>query len=285
MNVNYEYYRLFYYVCKYHSITRAANVLRMSQPNVTRALNRLEEQLGCKLLVRSTRGVTMTPEGEVLFAHVEIAQEQLQAGESELAGITALESGALTISASETALNVFLLDKLREFHRRYPGVRLRIANHSTPQAIRALQNMGIRVVMLTGDNARTAKAIGAQAGVDEVIAGVLPDGKEREIRRNQKVVSIKEVQLSATIEENDIQTKAKAAVKFLQGGDKVKVSIRFRGRQITHQEIGLAVMQDFVTRVKDVAVVERKPLVEGRHMIMILAPKDPSKEAKQAPKE
>ena len=112
MNVNYEYYRLFYYVCKYHSITRAANVLRMSQPNVTRALNRLEEQLGCKLLVRSTRGVTMTPEGEVLFAHVEIAQEQLQAGESELAGITALESGALTISASETALNVFLLDKL-----------------------------------------------------------------------------------------------------------------------------------------------------------------------------
>ena len=54
MNVNYEYYRLFYYVCKYHSITRAANVLRMSQPNVTRALNRLEEQLGCKLLVRST---------------------------------------------------------------------------------------------------------------------------------------------------------------------------------------------------------------------------------------
>ena len=109
--------------------------------------------------------------------------------------------------------------------------------------------------------------------------------KEREIRRNQKVVSIKEVQLSATIEENDIQTKAKAAVKFLQGGDKVKVSIRFRGRQITHQEIGLAVMQDFVTRVKDVANVERKPLVEGRHMIMILAPKDPSKEAKQAPKE
>ena len=109
--------------------------------------------------------------------------------------------------------------------------------------------------------------------------------KEREIRKNQKVVSIKEVQLSATIEENDIQTKAKAAVKFLQGGDKVKVSIRFRGRQITHQEIGLAVMQDFVARVRDVANVERKPMVEGRHMIMILAPKDPSKEAKQAPKE
>ena len=104
--------------------------------------------------------------------------------------------------------------------------------------------------------------------------------KEREIRKNQKVVSIKEVQLSATIEENDILTKAKAAMKFLKNGDKVKVSIRFRGRQITHQEIGLAVMQNFAERVKDCAVVERKPLVEGRHMIMILAPKDPAKEAK-----
>ena len=109
--------------------------------------------------------------------------------------------------------------------------------------------------------------------------------RERENRKNQRVVAIKEVQLSATIEENDVLTKAKMAQKFLQGGDKVKVSIRFRGRQITHQEIGLAVMQDFVTRVKDVANVERKPMVEGRHMIMILAPKDPSKEAKQAPKE
>ena len=109
--------------------------------------------------------------------------------------------------------------------------------------------------------------------------------RERELRKNQRIVTLKEVQLSATIEENDILTKAKAAIKFLQNGDKVKVSIRFRGRQITHQEIGLAVMQDFVTRVKDVANVERKPLVEGRHMIMILAPKDPSKEAKQAPKQ
>ena len=113
--------------------------------------------------------------------------------------------------------------------------------------------------------------------------------KERELRKNQKVVSIKEVQLSATIEENDVQTKAKAAQRFLGQGDKVKVSIRFRGRQITHPEVGLAVMQDFAKRVEDIAVVERKPLIEGRHMIMILAPKTekpaskaPAKEAQRA---
>ena len=64
-------------------------------------------------------------------------------------GITALESGALTISASETALNVFLLDKLREFHRRYPGVRLRIANHSPPQALRALGRGLVDLCVLT----------------------------------------------------------------------------------------------------------------------------------------
>ncbi len=97
--------------------------------------------------------------------------------------------------------------------------------------------------------------------------------RERENRKNQRVVEIKEVQLSATIEENDVQTKAKQAIKFLDGGDKVKVSIRFRGRQITHSEIGAKVMQDFAERCKDVSVVERKPVMDGRHMIMILAPK------------
>ena len=114
--------------------------------------------------------------------------------------------------------------------------------------------------------------------------------REREMRKNQKVISVKEVQLSATIEENDVKTKAKNAIKFLQGGDKVKVSIRFRGRQITHTEIGLKVMQDFVDRTKDVAVVEKRPSLEGRHMIMILGPKadkpvkgDKAKAAQSAP--
>ena len=114
--------------------------------------------------------------------------------------------------------------------------------------------------------------------------------REREMRKNQKVISVKEVQLSATIEENDVQTKAKNAVRFLQDGDKVKVSIRFRGRQIAHSDIGLKVMQDFVDRTKDVAVVEKRPSLEGRHMIMILGPKadkpvkgDKAKAAQSAP--
>ena len=97
--------------------------------------------------------------------------------------------------------------------------------------------------------------------------------RERENRKNQRVVETKEVQLSATIEENDVLTKAKMAQKFLQGGDKVKVSIRFRGRQITPSEIGMQVMQDFAARCAEVSSVERRPMMDGRHMIMILAPK------------
>ncbi len=98
--------------------------------------------------------------------------------------------------------------------------------------------------------------------------------REREIRKNQKVITIKEVRLSATIEDHDVDVKFKNAVKFLQDGDKVKVNIRFRGRQITHSEIGLQVMRSFAERIKEYAIIERQPLLEGRNMIMILSPRD-----------
>jgi len=97
--------------------------------------------------------------------------------------------------------------------------------------------------------------------------------RERELRKNQRIVELKEVQLSATIEENDLQTKLKNAIKFLEDGDKVKVTIRFRGRQIAHTNIGMQIMMDFAKRIEELGNVERRPLLEGRHMIMILAPK------------
>jgi len=97
--------------------------------------------------------------------------------------------------------------------------------------------------------------------------------RERELRKNQRIVELKEVQLSATIEENDVQTKFKNAVKFLEAGDKVKVSIRFRGRQIAHTNIGMQIMLDFAKRIEEYGNVERRPLMEGRNMIMIIAPK------------
>ena len=118
MSIPYDYYRIFYYVARYQSLTRAAHALQSNQPNVTRTINALERELGCRLFQRSHRGVTLTPEGEKLFAHVQIMQEQLQAAEYELAGSRSLQSGSVSIGASETALHGLLLPVLRRFTRR-----------------------------------------------------------------------------------------------------------------------------------------------------------------------
>lgn len=98
--------------------------------------------------------------------------------------------------------------------------------------------------------------------------------REKEQRRNQKIIEIKEVRLSATIDLHDMEVKAKAARRFFADGNKVKVSIRFRGRQITHGEIGLDVMNQFYGMVQENAVIERPARQEGRNMFMVLAPKN-----------
>ncbi|KRN30827.1 translation initiation factor IF-3 [Weissella halotolerans DSM 20190] len=98
--------------------------------------------------------------------------------------------------------------------------------------------------------------------------------KQREQRKNQKIVTIKEIRLSPTIDENDFNTKKKAAVKFLDKGNKVKVSIRFRGRAITHKEIGRKVMNKLADELSDVAKVEARAKMDGRSMSMVLAPKE-----------
>ena len=97
--------------------------------------------------------------------------------------------------------------------------------------------------------------------------------KEREFRKNQKVITVKEVRLSATIEDHDVDVKFKNAVKFLKEGNKVKVTIRFRGRQITHSEIGRQVMTEFAERIKEYGTVDKAPTIEGRNMSMFITPK------------
>ena len=183
----------------------------------------------------------------------------------------------------------FLLAEATHIFRRciYINTDLMINEEIRDREVRLIDQNGEQLgVMPT----RKALELAEEAGLD--LVKIVPNAKppvcklmdydkhryeqskrERELRKNQKVVALKEVQLSATIEENDVMTKAKNAIKFLQEGDKVKVSIRFRGRQITHADIGMKVMQDFIERTKDVCTVERRPLLDGRHMIMILAPK------------
>lgn len=161
-------------------------------------------------------------------------------------------------------------------------------------------NEGIRAkdVRLVGDDGaqlgimprRDAMAIAEEKGLDLVL--IAPDAdppvcrimdygkvrfeqekRDKEARRNQKITVLKEVRLSATIEEHDIDIKAKNAIKFLGEGDKVKVGIRFHGRQMAHPEIGYNVMKVFGQKVEEVGIIERPPVQEGRNMHMILAPR------------
>ena len=97
--------------------------------------------------------------------------------------------------------------------------------------------------------------------------------REKEAKKKQKVIEIKEVRLSPNIEDHDMNTKAKMAAKFLQNGDKVKVSVRFRGREMTRTEVGRVVLDQFVQSIADVAEVEKPPKMEGRSMGMFLMPK------------
>lgn len=154
----------------------------------------------------------------------------------------------------------------------------------------------VRVVTDTGEqlgilNIRDALRIAAERGLDLVevaplakppVCRLMDYGKykyeqskrEREARKKQKVIDIKEIKMRPNIEDHDFEVRVKSAEKFLKDGDKIKATIMFRGREIVHSELGKAVLDRMLEAVKDLCVVERPAKIEGRNMIMILAPKD-----------
>ena len=97
--------------------------------------------------------------------------------------------------------------------------------------------------------------------------------KEKEAKKNQRVIEIKEIRMSPGIGENDFNTKLKNGQKFLNDGDRVKVSVRFRGREMAHTEIGEQLLKDFAAKCADIANLDKNPKLEGRNMSMFLSPK------------
>ena len=152
----------------------------------------------------------------------------------------------------------------------------------------------LRIISADGEqlgvmDARAAQQIANEKGLDLVkiaptakppVCKIMDYGKykfelakrEKENRKNQKVINIKEVQLSPSIDTNDFNTKAKQAMKFLKSGDKVRVKVRFRGRELSHSEIGKTLLDRFAETVQEVGNVEKPAKLEGRNMIMFLAP-------------
>ncbi|MBR1891614.1 MAG: translation initiation factor IF-3 [Clostridia bacterium] len=104
--------------------------------------------------------------------------------------------------------------------------------------------------------------------------------KQKEAKKNQKVIELKEVWLSMTIDVGDLNVKAKQTLKFLSQGNKVKVSIRLRGRQNAHSSLGVEVMDKFFEMIKESAQMEKRPTLEGRNILMIVAPQKDEKKSK-----
>lgn len=149
MSADFEYYKIFYYVAKYKNFTLAARMLLTSQPSVTRCVKSLEHNLGCRLFIRSRRGVALTPEGEELYRHVAPACEMIFRGEETVGAALGLQSGSVYIGATETAIHSFLLEKLEQFHSRYPHVGIRIVNASTPLVMNDLKSGKIDLAVVT----------------------------------------------------------------------------------------------------------------------------------------
>lgn len=97
--------------------------------------------------------------------------------------------------------------------------------------------------------------------------------KEKEARKNQKIINIKEIRLTPSIEDHDLNVKVNKAIKFLQNEDKVKVTVRFRGRELGHTELGEEVLREFVKLTSEFGVIDKKPKLEGKNMVMFLNPK------------
>ena len=162
-----------------------------------------------------------------------------------------------------------------------------INDRITDAEIRVIDENGVQLGIMSAQEAnriadeRNLDLVKINPGGNPPVCKIMDYGKfkfdaakrEKDARKNQKVTELKEIWLSMTIDTHDLETKAKQCIKFLKGGDKVKVSIRMRGRQQAHASLGVEVMNEFYEIVKDACIFDKKPMTEGRNILMILAPK------------
>lgn len=140
METNLEYYKIFYYVSKLGSISLAAEALSITQPAVSQAVKHLERDLKCALFIRTTKGVRLTKEGEMLASYVNKGYETILTGEKKLSEMLNLEAGEICIGASDMTLQFYLLPYLESFHEKFPQIKVTVTNAPTPETLGHLQD-------------------------------------------------------------------------------------------------------------------------------------------------
>lgn len=159
---NLEYYKVFYYVAKYGSLTIAADKLSISQPAVSQSIRQLESNLGVKLFVRVSRGVRLTREGALLWGYVSEGYEKMELGEEKLRQMQNLELGELRVGASDMTLQFYLLPFLEAYHEKYPKIKVQVRNAPTPETLSLLQSGSIDFGVVSspfsaGQNVKTVR--------------------------------------------------------------------------------------------------------------------------------
>ncbi|HWV81579.1 MAG TPA: translation initiation factor IF-3 [Hyphomicrobiaceae bacterium] len=164
-----------------------------------------------------------------------------------------------------------------------------------PRINESIRSRTVRLIDADGENVGVVETLDAlrkaeEAGLDLVevspdasppVAKILDYGKfkfqeqkkQAEARKKQKIVEIKEIKMRPSIDDHDYDVKMRAIKRFFEEGDKVKVTLRFRGREMAHQQLGMAVLQRVKAEVQEISKVESEPRLEGRQMVMVLAPK------------
>ncbi len=150
MEITYDYYRIFYYVAKYGSISQAATALFRGQPNVSKTIQTLESQLGCVLLTRSTKGVSLTPEGKKLYEHLQVAFEHISSAENEIISARNLDSGSISIATTEVALYGSVIEAMSAFCLDYPKVKIKLTNSNNSTVLSMLRNGLADFAIITG---------------------------------------------------------------------------------------------------------------------------------------
>ena len=148
MNISLELYRIFYVVAKEGSVSKAADVLFISQPAITYQIKKLETQLGVNLFTRTKHGMVLTDEGKVLFGYVKNGLENISNGENALSNIKNLDSGTIRIGASITICRNILMPYLEEFHKKYPNIDIKINNNVSDNLMKELRNGNLDILVM-----------------------------------------------------------------------------------------------------------------------------------------
>ena len=151
MEIDIELYKTFYFVAKYKSITKAAEMLYISQPAVTMSIKKLEEQLEMTLFTRTKRGVILTNEGKVLYEYVKQAMESLKIGENRINNLKKLDTGNIRIGIGTTLTKYFLMKYLDKFHKLYPKININIDTSMTVDILKKLENGLVDIAIITTD--------------------------------------------------------------------------------------------------------------------------------------